>query len=928
MSTADSVCKKINPASYCRTDKVPQTCHGATVPGHPDQPIYCCNKDSDCVIDGSPITGTCVSSSCSWAGKSQPPPIVPGAANIALPRLTTTPHAPATADEAQKAYELVPKIDPSVKPMNPDANFRMTLWHEGVVGVTKMDDLTDYYASLTNFLTTKKFDRCFVQVMDPGATQYNQPTFPYAQPEFILENYLKPMSQGGAENTFVAGALLYVNPMTPILLEKNGTFTLGSDGKTWVPNPATKGMFHGLPGGIQGNNPDYIVNPDGCGNIYRDCNSTQDPYCFQPTEEKQNIVCTGWNPPSLTPGEMESCTGGPPPPSPPHYSPSPSPPHYSPSPPHSPSPPPPHSPSPHSPSPPSPPHSPSPSPPGTSCGSDPDAYCQSITKDAGTYCQGSGGVFNCHGHIATPCCAKEGYCGRPPQEHLVPQAAHPSRIGRMPRHRPYNLVSPNETVTDPLPALRDGTGGCIPGHDSLPVPDGGCNKGGSGEICLLNQATGQNECTLLTCGSVKDVCAGKMPGTTPGTTVDVPPCCVQFAQGCPNNIEQMINYIGYVNKLAKAKGYKQITAIAFDGEDLGLYGAGAWGMMQVWQAIRRFAPEIVQAGFAHGPGASSCSTYSNIAFPEMYWIGELKPPPGQSIIDAQTGPKWSPGYEGYTTTVPPILIPSGNASSCQPDAQTPGCIWCANVDSSVKLSTTTTGGVCCEFCKTSADSDYGVCMSGAQAVCAKNGPSDMASCVAGVQRDCLLCANCRQAIYVQHQNKPKDMLDAFRPFMKGYMQNVISPAGNDSAYGTCPLFSLENAHTDLQSGSPQGCVQTHYNDGDPSTTFCGTFDGFGCWDWDKFMDFLNMYACEVYSLVPERQSDNKAGKFYIDIGIYEWQFVPSAWTDMPGGGRNTTMLGALPSSIRPNKPWFWVIIAIIALLVGIGIWWFWKKKHV
>jgi len=87
-----------------------------------------------------------------------------------------------------------------------------------------------------------------------------------------------------------------------------------------------------------------------------------------------------------------------------------------------------------------------------------------------------------------------------------------------------------------------------------------------------------------------------------------------------------------------------------------------------------------------------------------------------------------------------------------------------------------------------------------------------------------------------------------------------------------PMFSNEISHNwKASDGGPNGtgdsidgqentnntCISRKYG-GDT----CGTFDGFGNWDWDKFEEFLQKYA-DKYGLK--------------QLGIYEWQFISPQW---------------------------------------------------
>jgi hypothetical protein len=74
------------------------------------------------------------------------------------------------------------------------------------------------------------------------------------------------------------------------------------------------------------------------------------------------------------------------------------------------------------------------------------------------------------------------------------------------------------------------------------------------------------------------------------------------------------------------------------------------------------------------------------------------------------------------------------------------------------------------------------------------------------------------------------------------------------------------------------------NEFDPDG-FCGTFDGFGNWEWTKFEEFMELFA-QQYNVK--------------DIGVYEFQFVPPSWipnvqTSSIGGATSTDI--SLPTSL-------------------------------
>jgi hypothetical protein len=246
---------------------------------------------------------------------------------------------------------------------------------------------------------------------------------------------------------------------------------------------------------------------------------------------------------------------------------------------------------------------------------------------------------------------------------------------------------------------------------------------------------------------------------------DMTPFCLNYPPGCPNNLEQAMSYIGDINILAKKAGLRPITTIAFDGEDFAHYSADKYGMAQAWQAAKEFAPDVNEIGYAKGPSTNQDDIKTNAAYPELYWIGELKP----------------------------------------------------------------------------TDNGIGVGCSGCQANAAANNK------LPG-------CTNCVNSIYQQFKNKPREMLNAFKSLLEPYRQNVASA-------GCCPLFSIEHYHYGPNPAA-NDCIQSDYY----SSGFCGTFDGFGDWDWDKFEQFMILYSNEFNAK---------------EIGVYEWQFVPKQWRNSP-----------------------------------------------
>jgi hypothetical protein len=286
------------------------------------------------------------------------------------------------------------------------------------------------------------------------------------------------------------------------------------------------------------------------------------------------------------------------------------------------------------------------------------------------------------------------------------------------------------------------------------------------------------------CSEITDYCKGSK-------------CCVEYPLGCPNNLEQFFKYVGDINNIAKQKGVKKrITTIAFDGEDFGAYGEDPYGLVQAWQAARKYAPDVNEIGYARGPSQVPSINWTNAAYPELYWIGELKPAVG------------------------------------------------------------------CNGCKSGES---------------KNTPG---------------CLACKKSIYQTHKNDPQGMLDAFSKWLG-------NPGTKYKEPGTCPLFSIEMAHF-----NGKGCIQNIYY---PDADFCGTFDGFADWDWDKFEEFLTLFS---------HKYDVK------DIGVYEFQFVPPSW--VPKG---IVYPPTLASGAETHVKKYWWVYLLVILIIVLTVIFFFKRKH-
>lgn len=124
-------------------------------------------------------------------------------------------------------------------------------------------------------------------------------------------------------------------------------------------------------------------------------------------------------------------------------------------------------------------------------------------------------------------------------------------------------------------------------------------------------------------------------------------------------------------------------------------------------------------------------------------------------------------------------------------------------------------------------------------------------------------------IYQKNRNDPQGMLDDILKY-KSLDNNSKDIVKNNR--NVWPMFSNEISHNwKASDGSQSGigdsidgqektnntCISRKYGG-----NTCGTFDGFGNWEWDKFEEFLQKYV-DKYGLK--------------QIGIYEWQFISPQW---------------------------------------------------
>jgi len=290
-------------------------------------------------------------------------------------------------------------------------------------------------------------------------------------------------------------------------------------------------------------------------------------------------------------------------------------------------------------------------------------------------------------------------------------------------------------------------------------------------------------------------------------------CCPGYSagdaapEGCPNNWEQVMNYIAYVN----AKSTPKISFIVVDGEGEGGYTVDKAGFCPIMSAVAYgktagAIPKDFTVGVAHGPG-NFCSggQYCNTAdcksknpkgkdtceimgiddaYPELYWYGEL--------ADCAKAIKDEGSPAGYESTA------------------------------------------------------------------------------------------CTNTVYQKHINDPNGLLKAITDSstpVGSYLNGMISEGIDGKSKNglplnvykydqTYPMFSTENINAQSGTGcsginpvnGKKQCCIANYFYGEADS--CGSFNGFGNWQLDKFLEFLNAFSTKFGSN---------------EMAIYEWQYIPTAW---------------------------------------------------
>jgi hypothetical protein len=344
--------------------------------------------------------------------------------------------------------------------------------------------------------------------------------------------------------------------------------------------------------------------------------------------------------------------------------------------------------------------------------------------------------------------------------------------------------------------------------------------------------------------------------------------------GCPNNMEQMIDYVIWVNEQQKSNGKSNmISFIVIDGEGEG-YSMDKKGLCPLVQATKQAKndgklPSNFTLGIAHGPGQyctddkndpnyekSTCAvTGLDNAYPEIYWFGEL--------VDCAAAVNKMGKQAGYVSQACTNTV-------YQKYLNDPQGLFGAITDPDTSMGKKLAGALGKTKYKCNGNSDC---------------PDSHDTCVNG---------------YCQYNYDPKK--------------------DNTNIYGysnTYPMFSLENisANKPTKNGDYYKCGNTQNAQGGDNSQCCianvfsgeqfscGSFNGFGNWKWEDFQEFMNIW------------SDTFGSK---SLAIYEWQFVPTAWIPNYESIMGGTFENYENKPCSGNLTWLWITLGVL-LLVLIGI---------
>jgi len=338
--------------------------------------------------------------------------------------------------------------------------------------------------------------------------------------------------------------------------------------------------------------------------------------------------------------------------------------------------------------------------------------------------------------------------------------------------------------------------------------------------------------------------------------------------GCPNNMEQMINYIVGVNNKQKLKRAPLISFIVIDGESEG-YSMNRKGLCPLMSAITAAKaddalPFNFTAGIAHGPGnfcpdsktdpmyeSSTCGvTGLDTAYPEIYWFGELVDCAGE------IGKSKPTGYSSDACT---------------------HTIYQDNINKPADLLNAITSG-------TGKGAYLGNKLS---AKC--NSDTDCSSHYGDTHWTCM-DNNCA------YNKKPSNIYRYSNTYPMFSLENVSK--NSIPMDKTTNLYPCGQSKNSKDSGSGQCCIANYFSG---EAYSCGTFNGFGNWDLDSFMEFLNEWSIKFDSP---------------SVAIYEWAFVPTNWINDFDKIMNDNHVENYTENYNPpNLTGLWVLLSVLGLLI-------------
>lgn len=342
------------------------------------------------------------------------------------------------------------------------------------------------------------------------------------------------------------------------------------------------------------------------------------------------------------------------------------------------------------------------------------------------------------------------------------------------------------------------------------------------------------------------------PLKTPGSCIDN--TCSNFSYACPNTMEQfmaqinIINYMVALNNSTSANKCQMITKVIFDSDSFGEYYNNQETICQLVQAAKLFPYLTDLINPTNPEGNTECINDPQYGYCTFTDSNDQPVCPNINVItNINNNVDYNSSFE-YSK-----LYWIGELDGCSCNQK------CKFKDSCPTIKVAKENGCCLK-----SDTDvecYAKC----------------ASCY----------SNCRlNSIYTKYINNPLGLLNKLKEM------GVYNPVLYKSFYkNKIPAFSIENIggvtfdNSNLCIQKLFGRLPQNMNDNVSSEkdTACGTFNGFGSWDWSKFEDFMDLFYNDV--LVA---SGNKAQ--LNEMCIYEWQFIPFTWLSLTDQQDITNML--------------------------------------